>query len=115
MFQALDNKDCKGSSYLNNIYLKDLNFSSLEHAVLYVLRFCEYVARAGPGSEWQCVQWRWRVVCGPGGFLYPVCCFLLIVAWLLRALTIALHVKLMWSSGLGYCYKTVQCHAKYSV
>ena len=46
MFQALDNKDCKGSPYLNNIYLEDLNFSSLEHAVLYILRFCEYVARA---------------------------------------------------------------------
>ena len=46
MFQALDNKDCKGSPYLNNIYLEDLNFSSLEHVVLYILRFCEYVARA---------------------------------------------------------------------
>ena len=44
MFQALDNKDCKGSPYLNNIYLEDLNFSSLEHVVLYILRFCEYVA-----------------------------------------------------------------------
>ena len=104
MFQALDNKDCKGSPYLNNIYLEDLNFSSLEHVVLYVLRFCEYVARAVVQAPIGNVcQWQWRVVCGPGGFLYPVCCFLLIVAWLLRALTltIALHVKLMWSSGLG--------------
>ena len=49
MFQALDNKDCKGSPYLNNIYLEDLNFSSLEHVVLYVL------PGGGPGSYWQCV------------------------------------------------------------
>ena len=40
MFQALDNKDCKGSPYLNNIYLEDLNFSSLEHVVLY-FTFCD--------------------------------------------------------------------------
>ena len=73
MFQALDNKDCKGSSYLNNIYLKDLNFSSLEHAVLYVLRFCEYVARAvvqapsgnvcSGGGEWFAVPAVFYIQC----------------------------------------------------
>ena len=49
--QVLDNKDCEGSPYLTNIYLEDLNFSSLEHVVLYIVRVCcQAVVQAPSGN-----------------------------------------------------------------